>query len=98
MPSEGPFLLLYIEVATRHFSISFPNENRAGRIAAVKRIEEVAHARRGPDLATLHLRKTQIAILDHVNELAHCGVNLGHSAPRGSVKMPFHRRKTSLIP
>src|SRR5262245_16222542 len=80
MPAERPFLLPDVEITARHLPVGLPDENRARRVASIEGIEQVSHARSGPDVPPLHLWEAQIAVLDHVNEFADRGVNFGHSA------------------
>jgi hypothetical protein len=60
-----------------HNRAATPQRARLPRAGGQRR--QVAYARCRPDITPLHLRKAQIAIADHIDEFAYCGIDLGHA-------------------
>lgn len=65
---KGPGLLDDGGVAGGHRFVSLPHENRAAGVAAIKRVEQVAHAGGAPDIVSLDFRQPQLPAFIHVNE------------------------------
>src|SRR5258708_39550550 len=51
-----------------HRLVGFPKEDCARRVTTIKRIEQVAHAGRPPDITALHFRQAQFPTLDHTDK------------------------------
>src|SRR4051794_26937874 len=78
LAAECATLLFDRQVARRHPEIRLPHENRARRIAAVERVEKIAHSGSRPNVAALEFGKAQLTAIDHVDELANANVYLRH--------------------
>ena len=66
------------EVARRHWLVRLPHQDRAARIAAVERVQQVAYPCRSPDVVPLNLGQAHLAALVHVHQRADRNVLLLH--------------------
>src|ERR1039458_6909935 len=71
---EDVLRLCYRKVTRGGFLIGLPHKERPRWIAAIKRVEQVAHSRGGPHIATLHFWQAQFSPAHHVDDFPDSGV------------------------
>jgi hypothetical protein len=74
---DGPLGAAHVDVLAAEDG-GEPGEARSA-VAAVERIEEVAHARGPPHGAALHLGEAELDALDHRDEVGDVGVDSAHA-------------------
>ena len=65
-----------------HVLVRFPQEDCAGWVAAIKGVEQIAHARFFPDVAALHFRQAKFAALNHADKFINGGFRFCHKINR----------------
>ena len=73
------------EILQRHSFIRFPKQDCARWVAAIQRIQQIAHSGGAPHILALHLRQAQFAPLDHGYQFFNACFGLGHVIP--SIRM-----------
>ncbi len=71
-------VLIQCEVLERDIFFRLPQEYCTRRVAAIKRIEQVANPSRAPNVAALHFRQAQLAAFDHPHQLFDRGFSHRH--------------------
>ncbi len=73
-----------VEVARGGVLVRLPCQDRTGWVTAVPRVNQVPDSGRAPDVATLHLGKTQFSAAHHVDKLPNGRIYLGHTASQAA--------------
>lgn len=67
------------EILQRYSFIRFPKQDGARRIAAIQRVQQIAHSRGTPHILALHFRQAQLATLNHGYQFFNACFGLGHA-------------------